>query len=136
MPWLWAYGIFLGFRFFAFLFFAIVNDLIFAYNIMMTILWIMIIAVSLYGWLLIYSLYLELSDLTKLEDLAHLRVRLNLKFYYLCINKYFICFLKDGNNAIFECINSSFTCWITANYTTFNGVYHANIFNSLNFSYC
>ncbi|CAO1369453.1 unnamed protein product [Diamesa serratosioi] len=74
VPWLWAYGIFLGFRFLAFLFFAIVNDLIFAYNIMMTILWIMIIAISLYGWLLIYSLYLELSDLTKLEDLAHLRM--------------------------------------------------------------
>lgn len=37
-------------------------------------LWIMIISFSLYGWLVVYSLYLELSDLTKLEDLAHLRV--------------------------------------------------------------
>lgn len=40
----------------------------------MTLLWIVIIAGSLYGWLVVYSLYLELSDLTKLEDLAHLRV--------------------------------------------------------------
>ncbi|CRK95967.1 CLUMA_CG009408, isoform A [Clunio marinus] len=74
VPWLWSYGAFLGFRFFAFLFFAIVNDLIFFYNIAMTMLWIIIIAVSIYGWLVVYSLYLELSNLTKLEDLAHLRM--------------------------------------------------------------
>lgn len=75
VPWLWSFGIFTGFRFLAFLFFAIVNDLIFFYNIAMTMLWIVIISASLYGWLVVYSLYLELSDLTKLEDLAHLRVR-------------------------------------------------------------
>lgn len=74
LPWLWSFGIFIFFRFFAFLFFAIVNDLIFFYNIAMTMLWIVIISVSIYGWLVVYSLYLELSDLTKLEDLAHLRV--------------------------------------------------------------
>jgi hypothetical protein len=75
LPWLWSFGIFIFFRFFAFLFFAIVNDLIFFYNIGMTMLWIVIISVSIYGWLVVYSLFLELSDLTKLEDLAHLRVR-------------------------------------------------------------
>lgn len=74
VPWLWSFGIFIGFRFLAFLFFAIVNDLIFFYNIAMTMLWIVITAASLYGRLVVYSLYLELSDLTKLEDLAHLRV--------------------------------------------------------------
>jgi hypothetical protein len=80
VPWLWSFGIFTGFRFFAFLFFAIVNDLIFFYNITMTMLWIIIISVSMYGWLVVYSLYLELSDLTKLEDLAHLRVRTFVEF--------------------------------------------------------
>lgn len=74
MPWLWSFGVFVAFRFFAFLFFAIVNDLIFFYNITMTMLWIVILSVSIYGWLVVYSLYLELSNLTKLEDLAHLRV--------------------------------------------------------------
>lgn len=74
-PWLWSYGVFIVFRFLAFLFFAIVNDLIFFYNITMTMLWIIIIAASIYGWMVVYSLYLELSNLTKLEDLAHLRVR-------------------------------------------------------------
>lgn len=58
----------------AFLFFAIVNDLIFAYNILMVLLWIVLLVGCAYSWLIIYSLYLELADLTKLEDLAHLRV--------------------------------------------------------------
>ena len=56
--------------------------------------------------------------------------KINLVIYCLYLFNISL-FLKDGNNAIFECINSSFTCWITANYTTFNGVYHANIINSL-----
>jgi len=47
VPWLWSYGVFTAFRFLAFLFFAIVNDLIFFYNIVMTMLWIIIIAVSI-----------------------------------------------------------------------------------------
>ncbi|XP_055390121.1 uncharacterized protein LOC129619066 isoform X2 [Condylostylus longicornis] len=74
IPWLWTFAAFTIFRFFAFLFFSIVNDLIFAYNIMMVLLWILIIGISTYGWLIVYSLYLELADLTKLEDLAHLRM--------------------------------------------------------------
>ncbi|XP_070497423.1 uncharacterized protein pasi2 [Chironomus tepperi] len=74
MPWLWSFGIFIGFRFVAFLFFAIVNDLYFFYNIFMTILWIMLISISMYGWLTVYSVFIELADLTKLEDLAHLRI--------------------------------------------------------------
>lgn len=74
LPWLWSYGIFIGFRCIAFLFFAIVNDLYFFYNIFMTILWIILIAISVYGWLTVYSVFIELADLTKLEDLAHLRI--------------------------------------------------------------
>ncbi len=74
LPWLWSFGVFIGFRFVAFLFFAIVNDLYFFYNIFMTILWIMMISASIYGWLTVYSVFIELADLTKLEDLAHLRV--------------------------------------------------------------
>lgn len=63
----------------AFLFFAIVNDLIFAYNILMVLVWILLLLGCAYSWLIIYSLYLELADLTKLEDLAHLRVSLTLE---------------------------------------------------------
>ncbi|XP_012270667.1 uncharacterized protein LOC105694511 [Orussus abietinus] len=74
VPWLYSFAIFTMFRFLAFLFFSIVNDLIFAYNILMCLFWIAFICFSVYGWLLVYSLYIELSDLTRLEDLAHLRI--------------------------------------------------------------
>jgi len=74
IPWLYSFAIFTIFRFFAFIFFSIVNDMIFAYNIMMCLLWIIFLCISAYGWLIVYSLYLELCDLTRLEDLAHLRV--------------------------------------------------------------
>lgn len=74
VPWLYSFAIFTLFRLFAFIFFSIVNDMIFAYNIMMCLLWIIFVCISAYGWLVVYSLYLELRDLTKLEDLAHLRV--------------------------------------------------------------
>ncbi|XP_015586618.1 uncharacterized protein LOC107263671 [Cephus cinctus] len=74
VPWLYAFAVFTLFRLFAFIFFSIVNDMIFAYNIMMCLLWIVFICFSVYGWLIVYSLYVELSDLTRLEDLAHLRI--------------------------------------------------------------
>ena len=74
LPWLYSFAIFTIFRIFAFIFFSIVNDMIFAYNIMMCLLWIAFSALSVYGWMVVYSLYIELGELTKLEDLAHLRV--------------------------------------------------------------
>ncbi|KAJ8921208.1 hypothetical protein NQ315_013680 [Exocentrus adspersus] len=74
LPWLYTFAVFTIFRFLAYLFFSIVNDMIFAYNILMCLLWTAFIIFSAYGWVLVYSLYIELSDLTKLEDLAHLRM--------------------------------------------------------------
>ncbi|KAL0281110.1 UNVERIFIED_CONTAM: hypothetical protein PYX00_002206 [Menopon gallinae] len=74
IPFLYVFAFFTLFRIFAFLFFSIVNDNIFAYNVMMCILWLIFSVISVYGWILTYSLYLELEDLTKLEDLAHLRM--------------------------------------------------------------
>lgn len=73
-PWLWAFGVFAVLRFLAFLFFSIVNDLTFAYNLFMFFFWFIMVGVSFYAWTLVYTLYLELSGLTKLEDLAQLRV--------------------------------------------------------------
>ena len=131
MPWLYAFAIFTIFRLFAYLFFSIVNDLIFAYNILMCLLWTVFLAISIYGWILIYSLYIELSDLTRLEDLAHLRVSnpillkllvcVNNKFSHACVDNWTLqfrwerylprnqtnyFFLVDGNHAISECIDS------------------------------
>ncbi|XP_066991219.1 uncharacterized protein pasi2 [Anabrus simplex] len=73
-PWLYCFAVFTLFRLFAFVFASIVNDMIFGYNVAMCLLWILYTVISVYGWLLVYSLYLELTDLTKLEDLAHLRM--------------------------------------------------------------
>ncbi|XP_035456375.2 uncharacterized protein LOC118280446 [Spodoptera frugiperda] len=74
VPWLFTFGVFIVFRFIAFIFASIVNDMIFAYNVIMCLCWIVFCVVGMYGWILVYSLYLELADLTKLEDLAHLRM--------------------------------------------------------------
>ncbi|KAH8272643.1 hypothetical protein KR044_008487, partial [Drosophila immigrans] len=74
LPWLWTYAVFTVWRALALIFFAIVNDLYFAYNIIMVLLWSIFCLVSIYGWAVVYSLFLELVDLTKLEDLAHLRM--------------------------------------------------------------
>ncbi|XP_014251365.1 uncharacterized protein LOC106667743 isoform X2 [Cimex lectularius] len=74
VPWLYCFAIFSIIRILASLFFSIVNDLIFGYNIMMVFFWTIFCILNVYSWILIYSLYLELADLTKLEDLAHLRM--------------------------------------------------------------
>ncbi|XP_019894670.1 uncharacterized protein LOC101893667 [Musca domestica] len=74
LPWLWTFAVFTIWRLLALLFFAIVNDLYFAYNAVMVFLWSVFVLVSIYGWCCVYSLFLELVDLTKLEDLAHLRM--------------------------------------------------------------
>lgn len=84
VPWLWSFAVFTIVRLLAFLFFSILNDLIFFYNWMMVVVWTLLLIVCAYSWLVIYSLYLELSDLTKLEDLAHLRVIL--EGCYICCN--------------------------------------------------
>ncbi|XP_050428886.1 uncharacterized protein LOC126838468 [Adelges cooleyi] len=74
VPWLFSFAAFVIFRFIAWTFSSIANDPIFGYNITMIILGAVFTVINVYGWLLVYSLYLELFDLTKLEDLAHLRI--------------------------------------------------------------
>lgn len=79
----------------------------------MVISWCIINCTSIYGWILIYSLYLELADLTKLEDLAHLRVKH--KFFFIQNWKFswFFFFLIlhvfekiiDGNYELIKCIS-------------------------------
>ena len=49
--------------------------MIFAYNILMLIVWFFFNILDVLSFICIYSLYLELKDLTKLQDLARLKVR-------------------------------------------------------------
>ena len=48
--------------------------MIFAYNILMLIVWFFFNIMDVFSFICIYSLYLELTDLTKLQDLARLKV--------------------------------------------------------------
>lgn len=74
VAWLYSFAVFTIFRFVAWVFVSTVNDLTFGYNLTICVLWFLFTIVNVYGWLLIYSLYLELADLSKLEDVARLRV--------------------------------------------------------------
>jgi hypothetical protein len=49
--------------------------MIFAYNILMMIVWFFFNILDVLSFICIYSLFLELSDLTKLQDLARLKVK-------------------------------------------------------------
>nr|CAG4652165.1 EOG090X0DL4 [Triops cancriformis] len=74
VPWLLVSFIFFGWRTIAIVHASIVNDMIFGYHILMCLLWVIFIVLGILGWIIVYSLYLELSDLTRLEDIAHLRM--------------------------------------------------------------
>ncbi|KAI5712593.1 hypothetical protein M8J76_014833 [Diaphorina citri] len=74
VPWLYSFVVLTIFRFIAWVFVSTVNDLTFGYNLTICILWLLFTIANVYGWLLVYSLYLELADLSKLEDVARLRM--------------------------------------------------------------
>lgn len=67
-------GFFTVFRWVAWMYCSIVNDMIFAYNIVMFIVWFVFNILNPMAFVCIYSLYLELNDLTKIQDLARLKV--------------------------------------------------------------
>lgn len=72
--WLFSMGFFVPWKWVAWAFAGIVNDMIFAYNIIMLITWFFFNILNVFSFLCIYSLYLELTDLTKLQDLARLKM--------------------------------------------------------------
>ena len=77
VPWLWTMGLFAPFKVVAWGFSGIVNDMIFVYNVLMVLAWFGFNIINCFGWTCIYSLYLELRDLSKLQDLAKLKVRMH-----------------------------------------------------------
>ena len=72
--WLYTMGVFTVWKIVAWGFSCIVNDPIFAYHIIMAIAWLFFNVLNVFSFLCVHSLYLELSDLTKLQDLARLKV--------------------------------------------------------------
>lgn len=71
--WLLFMGTFTPWKILAWGFAGIVNDMIFAYNIIMLIAWFFFNVVNVFSFLCVYSLYLELNDLTHLEDQQRLK---------------------------------------------------------------
>merc|ERR1712241_1329848 len=74
VPWLWTMGLFAPFKVVAWGFSGIVNDMIFVYNVLMVLAWFGVNIINCFWWTFIYSLYLELRDLSKLQDLAKLEM--------------------------------------------------------------
>ena len=72
--WLYIMAFFTPWKWLVWLYAGIVNDIIFAYNIIMLIAWFFFNIVNTASFICIWSLYLELNDLTKLQDLAKLKV--------------------------------------------------------------
>lgn len=73
-PWLITMTIFICFRTFAIIFQSIANDLYFTYHQAMLLLWFISIPIDVFALLIVYSNYQELSDITKIEDMAKLKM--------------------------------------------------------------
>ncbi|KAJ6215907.1 hypothetical protein RDWZM_010407 [Blomia tropicalis] len=72
--WLRSMAIFIVARFATLFFQSIVNDLYFAYHQIMLLLWLAFLTIDVFAWLVVYSNYQELSDITRLEDMAKLKM--------------------------------------------------------------
>lgn len=73
-PWLVTMTGFIAFRTLALIFQSIANDLYFTYHQAVLILWAILIPANAFALLVVYSNYQELSDITKIEDMAKLKM--------------------------------------------------------------
>ncbi|XP_043189188.1 uncharacterized protein LOC122363709 [Amphibalanus amphitrite] len=73
-PWLLIMFFHTSWRLFALVFGSLVNDLYFAYHGLMCFLWSVMILLNVYGWLVVWSFFNELTEVSKLEDIAHLKM--------------------------------------------------------------
>ena len=73
-PWLYTMKVFVPWKLISWIFAFIVNDIIFAYNYLMLISWFFLNIANYHSLVCVWSLYLELNDLTKIQDLARLKM--------------------------------------------------------------
>ncbi|KFM81473.1 hypothetical protein X975_25850, partial [Stegodyphus mimosarum] len=73
-PWLLSMLVFTVWRLIAIFYRSIVNDLYFGYHQAMLVIWILLIAINVFMWLIVMSNYQELADITRLEDMAKLKM--------------------------------------------------------------
>jgi hypothetical protein len=73
-PWLTAMAVFIGIRTITLFFQSIVNDLYFGYHQFMLVFWLLMTSMNVFAFLIVTSNYQELSNITKLEDMAKLKM--------------------------------------------------------------
>lgn len=73
-PWLLVMFFHTGWRAFAIVFASLVNDMYFVYHGLMCFIWSGVIVLNVYGWLVVWSFFNELAEVSKLEDIAHLKM--------------------------------------------------------------
>jgi len=73
-PWLICMALFVIWRLVSFVYWSVVNDMMFSYHITIVVLWVLITIVNVFSWVVVYSNYQELSDITRLEDMAKLKM--------------------------------------------------------------
>lgn len=100
LPWMWSSMVWWVLRVLALIMFAIVNDLMFVYNVFIVVVWSLALPAAVYGWLLVHTCYLEFASITRLEDLAHLRVQLAVVWFWCALIPTLMQFRTDGNASI------------------------------------
>lgn len=73
-PWLIFMMVFIVWKLVSMIFRSVVNDLLFSYHVAMLVIWLLIIGVNIFFWLVVFSNYQELSSVTRLEDMAKLKM--------------------------------------------------------------
>ncbi|XP_037087084.1 uncharacterized protein LOC119108702 [Pollicipes pollicipes] len=73
-PWLLIMFFHTCWRAFAIVFASLVNDMYFVYHGLMCFIWSSMILLNVYGWLVVWSFFNELTEVSKLEDIAHLKM--------------------------------------------------------------
>lgn len=72
--WLMVMGVFVIWRVLAWAYGSIVNDMIFGYHIFTLVTWMVLSIVGAFSWAVVYSLYLQLTSITKIETSARMKM--------------------------------------------------------------
>ena len=72
--WLMVMGVFVIWRMLAWAYGSIVNDMIFGYHIFTLIIWMALSTAGAFSWAVVYSLYLQLTSITKIETSARMKM--------------------------------------------------------------
>ncbi|XP_047482375.1 uncharacterized protein LOC125034545 isoform X1 [Penaeus chinensis] len=73
-PWIWCMALFTAWRILITIYSSIVNDMVFAYHVVMCLLWLLFIGGNTFAWLVVHSFYHELCEVTRLEDVARVKM--------------------------------------------------------------